>query len=271
MRGGPIVRFACALAACGVAAAGGALASTGHHGSAGPPASGSFIPSYHGEILPLSGGTVHSGNWSGYAVTSSSHAISGVSGTFVVPHVSNVPFGFAATWAGVGGFKTHDLIQAGTLEQSRFFGRKYFAWYELLQNPVVPLHGCSGDQKCRVSPGDHMTINIHRVGSGTWSISVTNQGHWNWTRQFHYNSSRSSADWILEAPSIGSAEAPLANVGTVAFGPSSKYTTGGSTHTLGQGHPVRIILKGGQATPSALAADGQSFNDCSYKRRCPRP
>jgi hypothetical protein len=270
MRGGPVVRFVCAVAACAATGAAFALATAAGHRAAGRATSGILIPSDPREILPLSGGTVHSHNWSGYAVRSKNHSISGVSGTFVVPAATNAPVGIAVTWAGIGGFKRHDLIQAGTIEESRFFGRKYFAWYELLPNPLTRLHGCSGDSTCRVSPGNHIIINVHQVGSGSWSISVADQGHWSWAKQFHYTSSRSSAEWILEAPSIGTGQPPLAKVGTVRFGPTSKYTTGGSSHTISQGHPIKIILTG-QATPSALGSDGQSFNDCSYKSSCPRP
>jgi hypothetical protein len=102
-------------------------------------------------------------------------------------------------------------------------------------------------------------------------ISMTNAGHWHWSKQVNYNSSRSSAEWILEAPTVGGAQSNLAPVGTVHFGPTSKFTGAAGRHTLAWGQPVKIILTG-EAKPSALAADGQSFNDCAYRRsRCPRP
>jgi hypothetical protein len=272
MRGGSVVRFICTAAACAAIAASFALsASAGHRDAATRAAtSGVLIPSSPGEILPLSGGTVHSANWSGYAVRSKQHAISGVSGTFVVPSITKRRFGIAATWAGVGGFKTKDLVQAGTVEESQF-GRRYFAWYELLPAGLVHLHGCHGDPHCNVSPGDHISVSISNVSGNSWKIAVGNAGHWSWTRQFAYTSSRSSADWILEAPSNGVETYPLAHVGTVSFGPTSKYTASGASHTIAQGHPVRIILRGGQATPSALGSDRQSFDDCSYQTSCPRP
>jgi hypothetical protein len=269
-----LIRLVCALAACAAVAAGFALVSSGTRSERATTA-GVLIPSVRGEILPFSGGTVHSTNWSGYAVRSKSHKISGVDGTFVVPRAANSGFAAAATWAGIGGFKTKDLIQAGTGEDSLpsvLFGKKYFAWYELLPNSEVPLHGCKGDSHCKVSPGNHMSISISNVSGNKWRISVTNAGHWNWSKTVSYNSSRSSADWILEAPSVGMfGQLPLASVGTVHFGPTSKYTTGGASHTIKQGHPVKIILSG-EAKPSALGADGQSFNDCAYRSgTCPRP
>jgi hypothetical protein len=100
---------------------------------------------------------------------------------------------------------------------------------------------------------------------------MTDRGHWHWSKRVKYSSSRSSAEWILEAPSLGSAQTKLAPVGTVQFGPTSRYTGAGGGHVIAGGHPVKIILTG-EAKPSALATDGQSFNDCAYHRSpCPVP
>jgi hypothetical protein len=220
-------------------------------------------------------GTIHSRNWSGYAVSSKRRGITSVTGSFTVPAVTNSPIGIASTWAGIGGFSkgSHDLIQAGTVQESEFFGRHYYAWYELLPGGVVHLHGCSGDPKCGVNKGDRIAVSVRRLASHRWRIALSDRGHWRWSKNVSYSSSRSSAEWILEAPSIGFGQPPLAGVGTVHFGPTANYATGSGTRPLGQGHPVRILLTGqaGPATPSALAHRGQSFNDCAYKKSCPRP
>jgi Peptidase A4 family len=233
-----------------------------------------LIPSNPKEILPLQSRTVQSSNWSGYAVTSKSHKIGGVSSSYVVPKVRAGSLGaFAATWTGIGGYKTHDLIQAGTGEDAKsdgLFGKQYFAWYELLPNSEHPISGCRGDSKCKVSPGNRITVTIRDVGTASWTISMTNSGHWHWSKHVHYASSRSSAEWILEAPTIGGAQTALAPVGTVHFGPTSKYTVG-TGHPIAGGHPIKIVLTG-EAKPSSLAANGQSFNDCAYRSgTCPRP
>jgi hypothetical protein len=88
-----------------------------------------------------------------------------------------------------------------------------------------------------------------------------------WTGIGGYN------EWILEAPTIV-AQTILAPAGTVDFGPTSTYTDGGGTHTIAAGNPTQIDLGSGvvnEATPSALAADGQSFNDCAYAQSCAAP
>src|SRR3984885_3450003 len=238
---------------------------------------GVLIPKTKGERLPLHGGTADSLNWSGYAVTPSTDNITAVSSSFIVPSAGLAPPGFAATWTGIGGYSTSDLIQAGTAEQSApsnpLVGDQYYAWYELLPAGETQLTDCTGDGNCTVTPGDSITVNISQVSGDTWSISMSDAGKWTWSKDVTYTSSESSAEWILEAPTLV-AQTTLANVGTVNFGPTSTYTAGGTSHTIAEGDPTQIDLSPGEvneATPSALASDGQSFNDCAYAQSCPTP
>ena len=243
---------------------------------------GRLVPSSKTARLPVHGGTVTSLNWSGYAVTPASANITAVDSTFTVPSASLAPPGFAATWTGIGGYSTSDLIQAGVSEDTApsnpVLGDQYYAWYELLPADETQISGCTGDANCTVTPGDRVTVDIHNVSGDTWNISITDSGKWSWSQDVTYASSESSAEWILEAPTLVAAQTPLANVGTVAFGPTSTYTAGGTTYTIAQGDPTMIDLSplpvGGvvdEATPSALAPDGQSFNDCSYAETCAAP
>ena len=238
---------------------------------------GVLIPKTKGERLPAHGGTADSLNWSGYAVTPTGGGITAVSSTFTVPTAGLVPPGFAATWTGIGGYSTSDLIQAGTAEQSApsnpLVGDQYYAWYELLPASETQLTGCTGDANCTVTPGDNISVNISQVSGDTWSISMTDAGKWSWSKDVSYTSSESSGEWILEAPTLV-AQTILAPVGTVHFGPTSTYTAGGVTHTIAEGDPTQIFLSPGvvnEATPSALASDGQSFNDCAYAQTCAAP
>jgi hypothetical protein len=239
---------------------------------------GTLVPTLKGEVLPTHGGTADSLNWSGYAVTPSGGGVTAASSTFTVPAAGIVPPGFAATWTGIGGYTSSDLIQAGTAEQSlpsnSVLGPQYYAWYELLPAGETQLTGCSGDTNCTVNPGDHISVTINQVSGTTWRISMTDSGHWSWNKDVTYSSSESSGEWILEAPTLDVAQTLLAPVGTVNFGPTSTYTVGGVTHTVAQGDPTQIFLSPGvvnEATPSSLAPDGQSFNDCAYAQSCPTP
>jgi hypothetical protein len=229
--------------------------------------------------LPLHGSTVDSLNWSGYAVTPTTPAVTSVTSTFVVPSAGLLPPGFAATWVGIGGFATTDLIQAGVAEQSLpslpLLGAQYYPWYEMLPNAEVQLSGCTGDPNCTIVPGDSMAIIIQQAGTNLWTVAFANTTeHWTWNQSFKYQSSKSSAEWITEAPSVESLQTLVAPLSTVTFGPTSKYTQAGTSYTIAQGNPTKIILSPGlfnEATPSALAADGQSFHVCTYVQTCAAP
>jgi hypothetical protein len=268
--------FGLAATALALLLTGAFLSPAGASSRSGTPGLGLFRP-VGGETVPLHGGTTSSLNWSGYAVTSG--GITGVSSTFVVPSAGLLPPGFAATWTGIGGYSTTDLIQAGVEEQSLpsapLLGPQYYAWYELLPATETPIANCSGDSNCTVAPGDQVSVTISQVSAGSWHIAMNDGSKWSWSTTVGYQSSGSSAEWILEAPTLVVAQTTVAPVGTVHFGPTSTFTAGGTTETIAQGSPTMIDMGLGvgpnEATPSALASDGQSFNDCAYAQTCPTP
>ncbi len=224
------------------------------------------------QVLPTANATVSSLNWSGYAtVAAAGHPITAVSTRYIVPTVSLTPFGFSSTWAGIGGYNTQDLIQAGTESDT---ATTPYAWYEILPASETPItSGCTGDNACTVRPGDDITVTITSQGGSNWLISIVNAGHWSWSRNQVYASTRASAEWILEAPTVG-AQTVLANVGTQRFTPTNTFTVDGLTQVIGQGNPIKILLSPGlvnEATPSALNAAGNAFNDCAYKNTCAAP
>ena len=207
--------------------------------------------------VPTSQSTSH--NWSGYAATGSG-TYTGVTGTWTVPPAgaSSAP-GVSATWVGIGGVTTRDLIQAGTQDVASGTGQaQYQSWIELLPqaSQQVPL---------AVVPGDSVTVSINQQASGSnWLISFKN----NTTGQTYqttvqYTSSLSSAEWIQEAPSGRSGILPLDNFGTVPFTAASA-TQGGQTVDLTQAgaQPISLLGAGGQAlaVPSVIGSDGSSFS-----------
>jgi hypothetical protein len=269
-----------ASAAAPPAAAGTAHASVTHKaGVLGGP----LIRSNTREALPLQGGSVQSSNWSGYAVTPSDANVTGVSSTFTVPTAGLILPGFSANWAGIGGYSSTDLIQAGVAEDSvptnPVLGDQYYAWYELLPGAAVQLINCTGDSSCTVNPGDVVSVNIFQTANDVWTIDVSDSGHWSWTDSaVSYTSTHSSAEWILEAPQVDGLPTLVAGDGTSYFGPTSTYTVGsGAPQTIASGDPTQIDLTTPEvptvnlATPSALASDGQSFNVCVYATGCATP
>ncbi|MGN6473323.1 MAG: G1 family glutamic endopeptidase [Mycobacteriales bacterium] len=249
--------------------------------AAAPGFSGRLLKTSSHEVLPMHGGTATSLNWAGYAVTPASNDVTSVNSTFTVPTAGLVPPGFAATWTGIGGYNTSDLIQAGVSENSLpdnpLLGTQYNAWYEILPAAETPIDGCSTDPACTVTPGDKVSVSISLAGTNLWAISINDTtAGWSWSQNIPYASSQSSAEWIHEAPTLVT-QTLLANTGTTHFGPTSTYTTastGSTAHTIKQGDPTLINISPGlvnEATTSPLASDGQSFNVCAYAQSCSAP
>ena len=228
-----------------------------------------------GERLPLRNADATSLNWAGYAVTGS--GITGVTQSWVVPTAGLVPPGFSSTWAGIGGYTSSDLIQAGTTQDTLPIGGpgQYYAWWEALPATETPItSGCTGAvPTCAVAPGDHMHVDIHELSTNSWSITMTDDNKWSWTSPaISYASTHSSAEWIHEAPTF-IVQTTLAGTGTSYIGPDNTFTQNGATKPIAGGAPISIAMGPGlinEATPSALT-NGSSFNVCAWAQTCAAP
>lgn len=157
-----------------------------------------------------------SANWAGYIY--SAPGMDSVGGTWVVPQVTG-GYGTSASsiWVGIGGSMTDDLIQAGT-EQDVISGQPvYYAWYETLPNPAHRV-------RMDIAPGDQITVHVGEVAPNQWSVSIVNGTNGQIVQlTLSYVSSHSSAEWIVEAPTLLNnrtgerRQLPLANFGVVHF------------------------------------------------------
>jgi hypothetical protein len=205
-------------------------------------------------------GESQSVNWAGYAATGG--PFTAVSGTWTVPQVNaSSPSGSGdATWVGIGGVVSTDLIQAGTDATVAAAGQvSYTAWVEMLPSPTqtVPL---------TVEAGDVITVSIAQQATGSWQISISNQttGQ-NYQTTVQYSSSLSSAEWVEEAP-LATASArvhivTLDNFGQVRF-QAAGARLGGQQVTIAatDAQPLTMSDQSGTiASPSALGSDGASF------------
>jgi hypothetical protein len=195
-------------------------------------------------------------NWAGYEATGGT--FTAVSGTWTIPTVADASSTQAdATWIGIGGVESQDLIQAGTQAVIDSSGvPSYQAWYETLPQTTtqVPL---------TVSAGDSMSASISELSSGEWSVSIRdNTTGQSYETSIAYNSSLSSAEWIEEMPSDGTGLVPLDNFGTVYFS-NGMTTENGNAETISESgaQPLSMVTQTGQvlASPSSLGADGESF------------
>ena len=206
-------------------------------------------------VTPPDTGTSH--NWSGYNATGGT--FTSVTGTWTVPQVStsSAP-GASATWVGIGGVSSRDLIQAGTQDTANGSGRtRYEAWVETLPQPSHPI-------KLAVSPGDSVTVSLTEQSKGTWALDFKNDtSGQEYKQDIPYDSSESSAEWVEEAPSGGRMQLPLDDFGTVNFS-SASATRNGQQQNIQQLGATSITMKGAGnvtlATPSQIGGDGSSFS-----------
>jgi peptidase A4-like protein len=199
-------------------------------------------------------------NWSGYAATGGSYTA--VSGSWSVPQFApNSQAGADATWVGIGGVNSRDLIQAGTQQTVSGSGStQYQAWVETLPQASHPV-------PLAVNPGDSVSVSITQSpdAQDQWQVAFTN----NTTGQTyqvteHYTSSLSSAEWIEEAPSAARGrQLPLDNFGSITFSQGSTVKDGQTESIADAGaRPITMVARGNGQTvrPSSLGADGGSFS-----------
>ena len=222
-----------------------------------------LVPAYGGGTK---NGTSLGGNWAGYAVDAP--GVTAVRGQFVVPKVDAVAPGLVAEWVGVGGFTTTDLIQAGVGEDYiPGFGVEYYPWYELL-----PASETRIDQP--VQPGDHITVAVKDTGDNLWKIRMADaERGWTFSIVLSYASLHSSAEWIVEAPSLSGVvyTAPPLMDAAVFDGPGNSVTVGGVTTVLGNANPTKLIVDDATVQPSDIDSDGDGFAVCEYSVSCAPP
>jgi hypothetical protein len=162
-----------------------------------------------------------SSNWSGYAL--SENAVSGascvpptntvytsVSATWTVPTVqATTGTSYSAVWTGIDGFTNTSLIQAGT-EQDIVNGKTHYdAWWEILPAAETVVSS--------VNPGDSITVTISKGTGSSWTISLTDNKGGSFTRTETYTGPGASAEWVVEAPTVGGRVATLAPYGSTVF------------------------------------------------------
>lgn len=194
-------------------------------------------------------------NWSGYVATGG--AYSSVTGTWVIAKPDPKTPGIDATWVGIGGANTTDLIQAGTEAMVNPDGTiTYDAWTETLPQSTRNV-------TVTVNAGDTVTVTLTERSAGSWLIEMKNvTTKKTYTTTLGYNSSKSSAEWIQEAPSVGRGIARLDSFGTVTFSGASAVIDGKKQTLKNTGaKPVTMTNGSSQAlaVPTAIGDDGSSF------------
>jgi hypothetical protein len=158
-----------------------------------------------------------SSNWSGYALTTtSSSRYTGITANWTVPSARpSRKATYSAAWVGIDGFNNSSLIQTGT-EQDYYNGSAhYVAWW------TTSAQGFAEQPIAKpVSASDPMTATISGTGT-SWTITIADNSSshaWSFTEgPITYTGPGTSAEWIMEAPTVGGRIATLANYSTFVF------------------------------------------------------
>jgi hypothetical protein len=222
--------------------------------------------------------TVYSTNWSGYAAETNfsspaANAVTAVSGSWVVPTVTGSSKGgstYSAVWVGIDGFSDSTVEQIGT-EQDVINGvAHYDAWWEMyssgLQQPEQVISGMT------IKPGDAITASVQYTGSGNFVLTINDTTRnesfpitQNTNTTQNPTAQLSSAEWIVEAPTVGGRQASPANFGTVTFSNASatiNNVTGSISNSAWQNDAIDMVSSGGTTlldSTSALDSTGTSF------------
>lgn len=194
-------------------------------------------------------------NWSGYAATGG--VFTGISASWTIPSVVTSESASAdATWVGIGGISSSDLIQVGTQTIAQSGNVSYEAWYELLPATSVPV-------SITVHAGDSITASLLQNQNNEWQVSIRdNTSGQSFSTAAQDHSSLSSAEWIEEMPNDQSGYIPLDNFGAVSFTNALAVENGNTvTPAAANAFPLTMITNANQAlaTPSSFGSDGASF------------
>jgi hypothetical protein len=174
--------------------------------------------------------------------------------------------GYSSAWIGIGGQEDKTLIQVGTEHNVYNGDGSYGVWYELLPALSTRIDNFN------VSPGDTMSAKIALVNPDIeqWNIQIsdlTNGESFN--QNFQYNSTRSSAEWILERSLVNGQITTLADFGSVTFN-NCTVQVGDRSGSINDFTYSIVQMTNQQyerlATAATLASDGASFT-VKYDKR----
>jgi hypothetical protein len=223
-----------------------------------------------------------SSNWAGYASHRPGVSFTRVIGTWTVspPTCTARRRTYSSAWVGLGGFTTSAgaLEQIGTEADCTASGRAALSsWYEL-----VPA--ASRAIRLRIDGGDRLRASVSVTGHEVTLRLANLTRHRSFIRtQRASDVDTSSAEWIVEAPSVCSGSSscqtlPLADFGSTVFDSAAAESAAGHTGTIDDrrwattmisltesGHRFVGTAPGASgsgvatATPSALARNGSAF------------
>jgi hypothetical protein len=208
-------------------------------------------------------------NWAGYAVQTSldspdSGVVESVEASWNVPAVdcaSSDGGSASAFWVGIDGISSTSVEQIGTESDCSGGVPDYYAWYEVYPEDSVTLD-------IEISPGDEVRARVEYLGNNTFRYTlrdVSTSKEVSVTDRSRIPAERSSAEWVVEAPTFHRRILPLAPFDPVGF-TSATVTMNGKSGAISSGdweyEPIVMESRGGldKAVPSGLTPDGTAFS-----------
>jgi Peptidase A4 family len=229
--------------------------------------------------LPNTSATTSS-NWSGYAAESSlsspqADSVTAVSGSWTVPAVTGSSRGTtdSSVWVGIDGYSDSTVEQVGTEEDVVNGVPEYAAWWEMYSSGKGQPEQVITNMT--IEPGDSISASVTYIATGAHAgdflLSIVDNSRANDSFSAYESSSqlqsplaeRSSAEWIVEAPSVGGGISSLANFGAVTFTNASATingVTGPINDPAWQSQAINIASgRTTDDTTSVLTDSGTSF------------
>jgi hypothetical protein len=213
-------------------------------------------------------GTETSGNWSGGVVyAASGQSFKWIEGDWVVPNVdapTQNQWYYSASWIGIDGDGSGDVCQAGVecevYQSGTSITRNIYPWWEWYPESEVQITNIA------VSPGDFLTMLIctpSGVGSTTATFYLTNRTTGASTSLAFTAPSGTklvgnSAEWIVEAPTVGGQQSAIADYGQVIFTTCEAETVSGTLFNGGTGNNINL----GNVSAGTLVAS--TVVECEY-------
>jgi len=164
---------------------------------------------------------------------------------------------YCANWIGIDGDGSGDVCQAGVecevFQSGTSISRHIYPWWEWYPAPEVQITNLA------INPGDLVTMLIctdQAAGSTTATVFFTNRTSgastsFGITAPANTKLVGNSAEWIVEAPTVGGAQSALADYGEVFFSVCEAVTNTGVTVNGGTGNNINLIA-GGSAVSDGL-------------------
>jgi hypothetical protein len=196
--------------------------------------------------------TLYSSNWSGYVDFSGATSYGSTSYYYLVNHmvipiaqqrpgVCTGGWAYGSEWNGIDGWGSPDVLQAGVEFDAYCSGSTrsayYSAWYEWYPYGEVRISGFP------VVPGDDIFVEVwHTSSTQGYAYLVnydTNQAvEVGFTAYPGYPLRGNSAEWVVEAPTVGGSLATMVDYTMIPFWDAYAYTEASAFYDIDEAYPV---------------------------------